>query len=321
MQIKLPIVESRFMVYLQVAGRKIYKYDSIENIREQEFKRISAFRPLPELSILSIPTLDVSEKERVELGSVGSLEESQTELVETLNDDTSVGVSGIRGNLEENEPFKRSLTSEEVSDDKLYSDVSSNVINDKITGLYEELEEDKVTERPLEVEELEFGVEEENEDSLGVSTFEDDLDLEEVGVVEEKVEVVASDLPQWQVFLNSVEPCTLKLDLRNIYFGYLGVIEPVVERKVDVAKAEEFVDKQPIGYEDLVVAEQPKQEVTQVMDRHARRGGEDIVAYARRLVRVSEVEVLKYFSPRELEVALERGNLLRKRGVIIFAHA
>ena len=43
--------------------------------------------------------------------------------------------------------------------------------------------------------------------------------------------------------------------------------------------------------------------------------------YARRLVRVSEVEVLRYFSPRELEIALERGNLLRKRGVIIFAHA
>lgn len=316
MQIKLPIVESRFMVYLQVVGRKIYKYDSIENIREQEFKRISAFRPLPELSILSIPTLDVSEKERVEIGSVGSLEESQTELVETLNDDSSVGVSGIRDNLGENEPFKRSLTSEDIPDDKLYSDVSSNVLEDKITGLYEKLEEDEVTEIPLEL-----GVEEENEGSLGVSAFEDDLDLEEVGVVEEKVEVVNSDLPQWQVFLNSVEPCTLKLDLRNIYFGYLGVIEPVVERKVEVAKAEELANKQPIGYEELVVVEQPKQEVTQVMDRHARRSGEDIVAYARRLVRVSEVEVLKYFSPRELEVALERGNLLRKRGVIIFAHA
>lgn len=316
MQIKLPIVESRFMVYLQVVGRKIYKYDSIENIREQEFKRISAFRPLPELSILSIPTLDVSEKERIEIGSIGSLEESQTELVETLNDDSSTGVSGIRGNLEENEPFKRSLTSEDVLDDKLYSEMSSNVLDDKITGLYEELEEDEVIEVPLE-----FGVEEENEGSLGVSAFEDDLDLEEVGVVEEKVEAVESDLPQWRVFLNSVEPCTLKLDLRNIYFGYLGVIEPVVERQVEVAKVEELVDKQPIGYEDLVVAEQPKQEVTQVMDRHARRSGEDIVAYARRLVRVSEVEVLKYFSPRELEVALERGNLLRKRGVIIFAHA
>ena len=228
MQIKLPIVESRFMVYLQVVGRKIYKYDSIENIREQEFKRISAFRPLPELSILSIPTLDVSEKERVELGSVGSLEESQTELVETLNDDSSVGVSAVQGISEENEPFKRSLTSEDVSDGKLYSDVSSNVINDKITGLCGKLEEDEVSEIPLEVEELEFGVEEEHEDSLGVSTFEDDLDFEEVGVIEEKVEAVESDLPQWQVFLNSVEPCTLKLDLRNIYFGYLGVIEPVV---------------------------------------------------------------------------------------------
>ena len=306
------------MVYLQVVGRKIYKYDSIENIREQEFKRISAFRPLPELSILSIPTLDVSEKERVELGSVGSLEESQTELVETLNDDSSIGVSGIQGNLEEKEPFKRSLTSEDISDDKLYSDVSSNVLDDKITGLYEKLEEDEVTEQPLEVEELNFD-EEENEVSFDGSAFEDDLDLEEVGNIEEKV--VESDLPQWQIFLNSVEPCTLKLDLRNIYFGYLGVIEPVVERKVEVAKVEELANKQPIGYEDLVVAEQPKQEVTQVMDRHARRSGEDIVAYARRLVRVSEVEVLKYFSPRELEVALERGNLLRKRGVIIFAHA
>ena len=61
--------------------------------------------------------------------------------------------------------------------------------------------------------------------------------------------------------------------------------------------------------------------VDTTVDRLVRRDGEDIVMYARRLVRVSEVEVLRYFSPRELEIALERGNLLRKRGVIIFAHA
>lgn len=308
MQIKLPIVESRFMVYLQVVGRKIYKYDSIENIREQEFKRISQFRPLPELSVLSIPTLDVSEKERVEIGAVGSLEETKTELVETLNSSSDLDTKGVQGILEENEPFKRSVTSEGGLDDKLYSDVSSNVLEDKITGLYEELEEDEVEDLLLEVEEDNF-----EGSSTGVS-FEDAFDFEEVGVVD-------SSLEGWQVFLNTVEPCTLKLDLKNIYFGYLGVIEPVEERKIEVSKVEDYVDKQPIGYENLVVNEQPKQESTQVVDRHARRSGEDIVAYARRLVRVSEVEVLKYFSPRELEVALERGNLLRKRGVIIFAHA
>ena len=223
MQIKLPIVESRFMVYLQVVGRKIYKYDSIENIREQEFKRISAFRPLPELSILSIPTLDVSEKERVELGSIGSLEESQTELVETLNDDSSVGVSAVQGVSEENEPFKRPLTSEGMSEDKLYFDVSSNVLDDKITGLYEKVEEDEASEIPLEVEGLDFGVEEENEVSLGVSAFEDDLDFEEVGVVEEKVEVIESDLPQWQVFLNGsfqvVKKRAVRLILKKVYKG------------------------------------------------------------------------------------------------------
>ena len=74
MQIKLPnIIESRFMVYLQIVGRKIYKYDSLENIRKSEFERIGKFRPLPELDISSIPTVDVSEKERVDISVQGKI--------------------------------------------------------------------------------------------------------------------------------------------------------------------------------------------------------------------------------------------------------
>ena len=317
MQIKLPnIIESRFMVYLQIVGRKIYKYDSLENIRKSEFERIGKFRPLPELDISSIPTLDVSEKERVDISVQGDVEEVQAELLETLNKAPNLVTQDVGIDLDEEQLMRGSLTSLDDVDDKLYLEGVRNTSEGQINVLDEKFEDDVMGINATFDDEL-FEDDLEESSDLG-----DDLTLEEVGSDLDFVEDVVVDVPEWVQFMNNVEPCLLKLDLKNIYFGYLGVADSsIIDKVKDEVKARQKVAGDTLSVAKPVVSKPVVEEPVQVVDKFARRDGEDIVLYARRLVRVSEVEVLKYFSPRELEIALERGNLLRKRGVIIFAHA
>lgn len=312
MQIKLPnIIESRFMVYLQIVGRKIYKYDSLENIRKSEFERIGKFRPLPELDISSIPTLDVSEKERVDISVQGDVEEVQVELLETLNKAPNLVAQDVGIDLDEKQLVRGSLTSLNVVDDKLYLEDARNTSEGQINVLDEKFEDDVMDDAIFENE-------------LFANDLEDNSELafEEVGSDLNLVENKSVDVLEWVQFMNNVEPCLLKLDLKNIYFGYLGVADnSIIDKVKDEVKARQEVAGDTLSVAKPVTSKVVVEEPVQVVDRFARREGEDIVLYTRRLVRVSEVEVLKYFSPRELEIALERGNLLRKRGVIIFAHA
>jgi hypothetical protein len=312
MQIKLPnIIESRFMVYLQIVGRKIYKYDSLENIRKSEFERIGKFRPLPELDISSIPTVDVSEKERVDISVQGNVEEVQVELLETLNKAPNLVTQEVGIDLDEEQLVRGSLTSLDDVDDKLYLEGVENTSEGQINVLDEKFEDDVMDDAIFENE-------------LFANDLEDNSELafEEVGSDLNLVENKSVDVPEWVQFMNNVEPCLLKLDLKNIYFGYLGVADSsLIDKVKDEVKARQEVAGDTLSVAKPVTSKVVVEEPVQVVDRFARREGEDIVLYTRRLVRVSEVEVLKYFSPRELEIALERGNLLRKRGVIIFAHA
>ena len=312
MQIKLPnIIESRFMVYLQIVGRKIYKYGSLENIRKSEFERIGKFRPLPELDISSIPTVDVSEKERVDISVQGNVEEVQVELLETLNKAPNLVTQEVGIDLDEEQLVRGSLTSLDDVDDKLYLEGVENTSEGQINVLDEKFEDDVMDDAIFENE-------------LFANDLEDNSELafEEVGSDLNLVENKSVDVPEWVQFMNNVEPCLLKLDLKNIYFGYLGVADSsIIDKVKDEVKARQEVAGDTLSVAKPVTSKVVVEEPVQVVDKFARREGEDIVLYTRRLVRVSEVEVLKYFSPRELEIALERGNLLRKRGVIIFAHA
>lgn len=312
MQIKLPnIIESRFMVYLQIVGRKIYKYDSLENIRKSEFERIGKFRPLPELDISSIPTVDVSEKERVDISVQGNVEEVQVELLETLNKAPNLVTQEVGIDLDEEQLVRGSLTSLDDVDDKLYLEGVENTSEGQINVLDEKFEDDVMDDAIFENELFANDLEDNSE--LAFEEVVSDLNL---------VENKSVDVPEWVQFMNNVEPCLLKLDLKNIYFGYLGVADSsIIDKVKDEVKARQEVAGDTLSVAKSVTSKVVVEEPVQVVDKFARREGEDIVLYTRRLVRVSEVEVLKYFSPRELEIALERGNLLRKRGVIIFAHA
>lgn len=300
------------MVYLQIVGRKIYKYDSLENIRKSEFERIGKFRPLPELDISSIPTVDVSEKERVDISVQGNVEEVQVELLETLNKVPNLVTQEVGIDLDEEQLVRGSLTSLDDVDDKLYLEDVENTSEGQINVLDEKFEDDVMDDDAI------------FENELFANDLEDNSELafEEVGSDLNLVEKKSVDVPEWVQFMNNVEPCLLKLDLKNIYFGYLGVADSsIIDKVKDEVKARQEVAGDTLSVAKPVTSKVVVEEPVQVVDKFARREGEDIVLYTRRLVRVSEVEVLKYFSPRELEIALERGNLLRKRGVIIFAHA
>lgn len=300
------------MVYLQIVGRKIYKYDSLENIRKSEFERIGKFRPLPELDISSIPTVDVSEKERVDISVQGNVEEVQVELLETLNKAPNLVSQEVGIDLDEEQLVRGSLTSLDDVDDKLYLEGVENTSEGQINVLDEKFEDDVMDDDAI------------FENELFANDLEDNSELafEEVGSDLNLVENKSVDVPEWVQFMNNVEPCLLKLDLKNIYFGYLGVADSsIIDKVKDEVKARQEVAGDTLSVAKPVTRKVVVEEPIQVVDKFARREGEDIVLYTRRLVRVSEVEVLKYFSPRELEIALERGNLLRKRGVIIFAHA
>lgn len=300
------------MVYLQIVGRKIYKYDSLENIRKSEFERIGKFRPLPELDISSIPTVDVSEKERVDISVQGNVEEVQVELLETLNKAPNLVTQEVGIDLDEEQLVRGSLTSLDDVDDKLYLEGVENTSEGQINVLDEKFEDDVMDDDAI------------FENELFANDLEDNSELafEEVGSDLNLVENKSVDVPEWVQFMNNVEPCLLKLDLKNIYFGYLGVADSsIIDKVKDEVKARQEVAGDTLSVAKPVTSKVVVEEPVQVVDKFARREGEDIVLYTRRLVRVSEVEVLKYFSPRELEIALERGNLLRKRGVIIFAHA
>ena len=300
------------MVYLQIVGRKIYKYDSLENIRKSEFERIGKFRPLPELDISSIPTVDVSEKERVDISVQGNVEEVQVELLETLNKAPNLVTQEVGIDLVEEQLVRGSLTSLDDVDDKLYLEGVENTSEGQINVLDEKFEDDVMDDDAI------------FENELFANDLEDNSELafEEVGSDLNLVENKSVDVPEWVQFMNNVEPCLLKLDLKNIYFGYLGVADSsIIDKVKDEVKARQEVAGDTLSVAKPVTSKVVVEEPVQVVDKFARREGEDIVLYTRRLVRVSEVEVLKYFSPRELEIALERGNLLRKRGVIIFAHA
>lgn len=299
------------MVYLQIVGRKIYKYDSLENIRKSEFERIGKFRPLPELDISSIPTVDVSEKERVDISVQGNVEEVQVELLETLNKAPNLVTQEVGIDLDEEQLVRGSLTSLDDVDDKLYLEGVENTSEGQINVLDEKFEDDVMDDVIFENELFANDLEDNSE--LAFEEVDSDLNL---------VENKSVDVPEWVQFMNNVEPCLLKLDLKNIYFGYLGVADSsIIDKVKDEVKARQEVAGDTLSVAKPVTSKVVVEEPVQVVDKFARREGEDIVLYTRRLVRVSEVEVLKYFSPRELEIALERGNLLRKRGVIIFAHA
>lgn len=88
MDVTFNLSDVRFNIYLQIYMKKLSISTPWKEVKENEYKRISLFRPLPEVTLESIDTDEVPDVDFVEVGEVQSLEEEQSSfksVLESLN--------------------------------------------------------------------------------------------------------------------------------------------------------------------------------------------------------------------------------------------
>ena len=140
MDVTFNLSDVRFNIYLQIYMKKLSISTPWKEVKENEYKRISSFRPLPEVTLESIDTDEVPEVDFVEVGEVQSLEEEQSSFESVLKSLNQQRVSEI-----EEEP----TTVIETEPQKPVSFFSDYDFGDEAT----EDEEPTVEEEPLSQEE------------------------------------------------------------------------------------------------------------------------------------------------------------------------
>lgn len=352
MEITYPISSSRFLLAMQVYARKMAAYETYEEVKKREFERISLFRPLPTVSKESIKTevveesprylLDTesSEDETVELDSLfdGFEDLINTDWLTSMKSKEEVehrdeeeeqdplnGVSfaslGLSSNSDEEEQ-ELELREFEVDPSDDFSDPFSDTPQSSVTEF--ELEVGKTTpsqensnlsqsdtsESAFENEptRVEFKEEIFRSDYVGKREPWTYVAKEREVVKQPQPQLQPQPQPQPRISQSEVAPCTVQ--------------EPKPAPKpqtVSIPQAQSVVKPKPI-----VQKPQPQmqpQTQGQVNDKTARLVNEDFVSYCRRNLRVSEKTALGYFSPSEIESAVRQGKVLRKGGLLIFAHS
>lgn len=84
MDVTFNLSDVRFNIYLQIYMKKLSISTPWKEVKENEYKRISSFRPLPEVTLESIDTDEVPDVDFVEVGEVQSLEEEQSSFESVL---------------------------------------------------------------------------------------------------------------------------------------------------------------------------------------------------------------------------------------------
>ena len=84
MDVTFNLSDVRFNIYLQIYMKKLSISTPWKEVKENEYKRISSFRPLPEVTLESIDTDEVPDVDFVEIGEVQSLEEEQSSFESVL---------------------------------------------------------------------------------------------------------------------------------------------------------------------------------------------------------------------------------------------
>ena len=140
MDVTFNLSDVRFNIYLQIYMKKLSISTPWKEVKENEYKRISSFRPLPEVTLESIDTDEVPEVDFVEVGEVQSLEEEQSSFESVLKSLNQQRVSEL-----EEEP----TTIIETKPQKPVSFFSDYDFGDEAT----EVEEPAVEEEPVAQEE------------------------------------------------------------------------------------------------------------------------------------------------------------------------
>lgn len=344
MEITYPISSSRFLLAMQVYARKMAAYETYEEVKKREFERISLFRPLPTVSRESIKTevveesprylldTEVSENETVDLDSLfDGFEDFQSsdwltsmrhkeeveQITEEEEQDPLQGVSfaslGLSSSSSVDEQ-ELELQEFEVNPSDDFSDPFSDTSQSSVTEFEIEVGKTTPSQEKSNLSQSETSEGNFENEPTRVEFKEEIFRSDYVGkrepwtyVAKEK-EVVKSPQPQLRVSTPEVAP------------------SPVQEQKpspkpqtVSIPQSQSVVKPKPI-----VQRPQPQvqsQNQGQANDKTVRLVNEDFVSYCRRNLRVSEKVALGYFSPSEIESAVRQGKVLRKGGLLIFAHS
>lgn len=346
MEITYPISSSRFLLAMQVYARKMAAYETYEEVKKREFERISLFRPLPTVSKESIKTTVVEESPRYLLDTENS--ENETVDLDSLFDgfedfQNSDWLTSMkhkeeveqRIEEEEQDPLQgvsfaslglSSSSSSSVDEQELEMQEFEVDPSDDFSDPFSDTSQSSVTEFELEVGKTTPSQENSNlsHSETSESAFENEptrVEFKEeifrsdyVGkrepwtyVAKEK-EVVKPQQPQPRVSTSEVAPRTVQEQKLAPKPQTVSILQPqsVVKPKPIVQRPQPQVQPQNRG---------------QANDKTVRLVNEDFVSYCRRNLRVSEKVALGYFSPSEIESAVRQGKVLRKGGLLIFAHS
>lgn len=344
MEITYPISSSRFLLAMQVYARKMASYETYEEVKKREFERISLFRPLPTVSRESIKTEVVEESLRYLIDTEG-FEDETVELESLFEGFDSIQDSDWLTSMKSKEEVEN--RDEEEEQDPLQG------VSFASLGLSSS---SSVDEQELELREFEVDPSEEDEFSDPFSNSPKSslnnfgLEVGKLSTSEEK-----SNLSQSETSESNLESEPTRVEFKEEIFrsDYVGKREPwtyvakekevvkphqpqlrvsapeVAPRKVQEPKPTPRPQVPPTPQPKPVV--RPKQVVekpqiqpqtpVQANDKTVRMVNEDFVSYCRRNLRVQEQVALGYFSPSEIESAVRQGKVMRKGGVLIFAHS
>ena len=345
MEITYPISSSRFLLAMQVYARKMASYETYEEVKKREFERISLFRPLPTVSRESIKTEVVEESPRYLLDTEGS-EEDTVELDSLFDGFESFKDSDWLTSMKSKEEVEHKV--EEEEQDPLQGvSFASLGLSSSSSDDEQELELREFEVDPSEDED-EFSDLLSNSPKSSLNNF--GLEVDKISTSEEK-----SNLSQSETSESNLESEPTRVEFKEEIFrsDYVGKREPwtYMAKEKEVVKppqpqprvsAQEVAPRQvqepqsaprpkivsspqskPAVKPQSVMQRPQIQPQTQVQtnDKTVRMVNEDFVSYCRRNLRVQEQVALGYFSPSEIESAVRQGKVLRKGGVLIFAHS
>lgn len=345
MEITYPISSSRFLLAMQVYARKMAAYETYEEVKKREFERISLFRPLPTVSKESIKTEVVEESPRYLLDTEGS-EEDTVELDSLFDGFESFKDSDWLTSMKSKEEVEHKV--EEEEQDPLQGvSFASLGLSSSSSDDEQELELREFEVDPSEDED-EFSDLLSNSSKSSLNNF--GLEVDKISTSEEK-----SNLSQSETSESNLESEPTRVEFKEEIFrsDYVGKREPwtYVAKEKEVVKPPQpqprvsqpeaaprkVQEPKPTPRPQVVSVPQPKSVVrpkqvverpqiqpqpqVQAQDKTVRMVNEDFVSYCRRNLRVQEQVALGYFSPSEIESAVRQGKVLRKGGVLIFAHS
>ena len=329
---------------MQVYARKMASYETYEEVKKREFERISLFRPLPTVSRESIKTEVVEESPRYLLDTEGS-EEDTVELDSLFDGFESFKDSDWLTSMKSKEEVER--RDEEEEQDPLQG------VSFASLGLSSGSSDD---EQELELREFEVDPSEEDDFSDPFSNPPKSSlnnlgsEVDKLSTSEEKSNLSPSETSDSNL---ESEPTRVEFKEEIFRSDYVGKREPwtYVAKEKEVVKPPQpqprvsqpevaprkVQEPKPTPRPQVVstlqlktvvkpqsVVQRPQvQPQTQIQanDKTVRMVNEDFVSYCRRNLRVQEQVALGYFSPSEIESAVRQGKVLRKGGVLIFAHS